>query len=166
MQLDVGGIAKGDAADQALITLRNSGIRSALVAVSGDLAFSDAPPGEAGWKIGIDSLDNAESKFSRVLVLSNGAVSTSGNSEQHLDLNGKRYSHILDPRTGIGITNEISVTTVAKRGINADPAATAVSVLGREKGLAFVEKQHDLAVLIVTQEGGHQEFVESSQFPQ
>jgi FAD:protein FMN transferase len=164
MQLDAGGIAKGYAADQALIVLSKLGIRSALVAVSGDLAFGEAPPGESGWKIGIDASDEAGAPLTRVLLLANAAVSTSGSREQHLDANGKRFSHIVDPRTGMGLTTDIIVTVVARHGIDADPAATAISVLGREQGLKFVERRHDLAALIVTRHDGRSECVESSKF--
>jgi thiamine biosynthesis lipoprotein len=134
MQLDVGGIAKGYAADEALAALIHLGIRSALVAASGDLAFSDPPPGERGWRIGIGSSD-------RVLELSNAAVSTSGDAEQHLDADGKRYSHIIDPATHMGLTTGITVTIVAPHGIDADGISTAVSVLGAERGKKFLEKQ-------------------------
>jgi len=134
MQLDVGGIAKGYAADEALAALKRIGIRSALVAASGDLAFSDAPPGQRGWKIGVGS-------SGRVLELSNAAVSTSGDAEQHLDADGKRYSHIIDPATRMGLTTGITVTIVAPHGIDADGISTAVSVLGPERGKKFLEKQ-------------------------
>jgi thiamine biosynthesis lipoprotein len=134
MQLDVGGIAKGYAADEALAALKHLGIRSALVAASGDLAFSNPPPGQRGWRIGVGSSD-------RVLELSNAAVSTSGDAEQHLDADGKRYSHIIDPATGMGLTNGITVTIVAPHGIDADGISTAVGVLGPERGKKFIEKQ-------------------------
>ncbi len=163
MQLDVGGIAKGYAADEALITLARSGIRSALVAASGDLAFSDAPPGQSGWKIGVDSFDRAHAPFTRVLLLANGAVSTSGEGEQHLDFAGLRYSHIIDPKTGMGLTNPISVTIVARHGIDSDGMSTAVSVLGLKKGLAFIERQPGAAALIVSGEG-ESSTIESSRF--
>jgi thiamine biosynthesis lipoprotein len=159
MQLDMGGIAKGYAADQALAALSKLGIRSALVAASGDLAFSDAPPGEPGWKIGVDALEQP-------LPLTYAAVSTSGSSEQHLDAAGKRYSHIIDPNTGAGLTSDISVTVVAKCGIDADAAATAVSVLGRDRGLAFIRRRPDWAALVVTKDNsGNYECVESPRFP-
>jgi thiamine biosynthesis lipoprotein len=145
MQLDVGGIAKGYAADQALAVLSKLGIHSALVAASGDLAFSGAPPGERSWRIGVDTLDHP-------LLLTYAAVSTSGSSEQHLDAAGKRYSHIIDPKTGTGLTSDISVTVVARHGIDADAAATAVSVLGRDRGLAFIRRRPDLTALIATKD--------------
>ena len=135
MQLDLGGIAKGYAADAALEETRRLGIRSALVAMSGDLAFSDAPPGQRGWKIGAGTTD-------RVLVLRNCAVSTSGDAEQYLDIDGKRYSHIIDPKTNAGLTGGVVVTIVARRGMEADGLATAVSVMGLERGRRLAQKYH------------------------
>jgi thiamine biosynthesis lipoprotein len=149
MQLDVGGIAKGDAADQALAVLARLGIHNALVAASGDLAFSDPPPGERGWKIGVDSRDRPEADFTSVLELHNAAVSTSGDSEQGLDIDGKRYSHIIDPVTRMGLTSGITVTIVARSGIEADGMSTAVSVLGRKRGETLVKKHEGVRAYIV-----------------
>ena len=152
MLLDLGGIAKGYAGDEALRVLRANDISRALVAASGDLAIGDPPPGKEGWRVGIDSLDAASSEFTRVLTLQNAAVSTSGDSEQFLDIGGTRYSHIVDPKTGMGLTNRIAVTIVARRGIDSDGLATAVSVLGGTRGLEFIESRTDAAALVV--EGG------------
>jgi thiamine biosynthesis lipoprotein len=165
MQLDAGGIAKGYAADAALSVLAQLGIRSALVAASGDLAFGDPPPGQHGWRIGVDSLDRPEAAFTRVLELSNAAVSTSGDREQHVDIEGTRYSHIIDPVTGMGLSRSIlvpgiTVTIVARHGVDADGLATAVSVLGGERGIAFIERQAGVAALVVTDH-----VVESSRWP-
>ena len=154
MRLDLGGIAKGYAADAALSVLAQSGIRSALVAVSGDLAFGDPPPGENGWKIGAGD-------STRVVELRNAAVSTSGSEEQHLDIGGKRYSHIIDPSTDTGLTLPITVTIVAARGMDADSLATAVSVLGPERGMALVRRKPGVAALIVTEKGA----IESPNWP-
>ncbi len=164
MLLDAGGIAKGYAADEALAVLSNLGLHSALVAASGDLAFGDPPPGQAGWKIGVDSFDRVDKPFTRVLLLSNAAVSTSGNSEQHLTAAGKTYSHIIDPKTGMGLEDDLTVTTVARRGIVADAAATAISVLGSEKGLAYANTQPGLAVFILDKTNGHARSFESARF--
>jgi thiamine biosynthesis lipoprotein len=164
MQLDVGGIAKGYAADAALALLRKMGIRSALVALSGDLAFSDAPPGQSGWRIGIDAIDTGASGFTRVLELSNAAVSTSGDAEQHLDAGGQRYSHIIDPGTGTALTHSTSVTIVARSGIIADGTATAVSVLGADRGMVYIEKHPNFAGLIVTRQNGVCRITESTVF--
>jgi thiamine biosynthesis lipoprotein len=132
MQLDLGGIAKGYAADEALAVIKAHGIHSALVAASGDLAFSDAPPGTRGWKIGLPS--------SEVLELSDAAVSTSGDTEQHLETTGKRYSHVIDPVTNMGVTSGIVVTVVARRCIESDALSTAISVLGPEQGDNLLSK--------------------------
>ncbi len=149
MQLDAGGIGKGYAADAALQVITKLGIRSALVAASGDLAFSDAPPGQRGWKIGLDLADMPDSEFTRVLELKNAAVSTSGDSEQRLDAEGTRYSHIIDPATGIGLTRDIRVTIIAPHGIDADGLSTAVSVLGADHGLKLVERYPDVKAIVL-----------------
>lgn len=164
MMLDAGGIAKGYAADEAIAVLAQLGLHSALVAASGDLAFGDAPPGQPGWKIGIDSFDRADKPFTRILMLSNEAISTSGNSEQNLKVDGKTYSHIIDPKTGMGLIDDLTVTTIARRGVTADAAATAISVLGCEKGLAYAARQPDLAVFILRRDQGHVESLESGWF--
>jgi thiamine biosynthesis lipoprotein len=164
MLLDAGGIAKGYAADEALRVISNLGLHSALVAASGDLAFGDAPPGQPGWKIGIDSFDSANAPFTQVLMLSNAAVSTSGNSEQHLNIGGKTYSHIIDPKTGMGLQNDLTVTTISRHGITADPAATAISVLGCEKGFAYAARQPDLAVFVLLKRDGQAKSFQSARF--
>jgi FAD:protein FMN transferase len=139
MQLDLGGIAKGYAADEALAVLAELRIRSALVAMSGDLAIGDAPPGKRGWTV-------SAGEPARMLELANTAVSTSGDSEQHLDAGGTRYSHIIDPATGMGLTRAPVVTVIARHGIDADGLATAVSVLGAERG-RDVAKRYGATVL-------------------
>jgi thiamine biosynthesis lipoprotein len=149
MLLDLGGIAKGYAADEALQVLRAHGIRRALVAASGDLSIGDPPPGKDGWRVGIDSPSKPNSDFARVLTLSNAGVSTSGDAEQFLDAGGSRYSHIVDPKTGMGLTTPITVTIVTRRGIDSDGLATAVSVLGVRRGLDLIENRPNAVALIV-----------------
>jgi thiamine biosynthesis lipoprotein len=129
MQLDLGAIAKGYAGDEALNTLRGLGVRRALIAVSGDIVAGDAPPGTRGWKIKLEPAGGE-------ILLRNAAISTSGDTEQTRLIGGVRYSHIIDPRTGLGLTSSIAVTVVARRGLEADPIATAVSVLGEQRGRA------------------------------
>jgi thiamine biosynthesis lipoprotein len=128
MQLDLGGIAKGYAADAALAVLARHGFRRAMVAASGDLALGDAPPGASGWKIEIAPFGQADAA-PLVLNLANAAVSTSGDAEQGLDFAGVRYSHILDPVTGLGLTVPVAVTVVARHATTSDALATALSVL-------------------------------------
>jgi thiamine biosynthesis lipoprotein len=149
MALDAGAIGKGYAASEAIEVLGALGIRSALVAVSGDLAFSDAPPGHRGWRISVVPDASTDGSVPRVLELSNAAVSTSGSSEQHVDIGGRRYSHIVDPSTRSGVMDDITVTVVARNGLDADGLDTAVSVLGTSRGLAFIESQAGAAALVV-----------------
>ena len=128
MQLDAGAIAKGYAGDEAITALRAVGIRSALVAMSGDVVTGDAPPGRKGWRV---RAQNEE------LTLVNAAVSTSGDEYQFAEIDGIRYSHILHPRTGKALQNSPSVSVVAKTGMEADALATAASVLGIERAKAL-----------------------------
>jgi len=148
MRLDLGGVAKGLAADEALAEIKKAGISRALVRASGDIAVGDPPPGEAGWRIGIAPLD-PDDPPQKFVQLANRAISTSGDARQHLVVAGRRYSHIIDPRTGAGVTGQSSVSVIAPRGMQADGLATAVSVLGPEKGLALVAGIPDVELLIV-----------------
>lgn len=141
MLLDLGGIAKGFAAEEAMAVLRRHGIRSALVAGGGDIVVSDPPPGRDGWRIAIAGAP------SRNFSLRNAAVSTSGDAEQHVQIKGVRYSHIVDPRTGLGVVGHSSVTVVAPNGTLADALATAAGVLGPERGLELVDSFEGAAAL-------------------
>jgi thiamine biosynthesis lipoprotein len=149
MALDVGAIGKGHAASEALATLRAAGVPHALVAVSGDLAIGDPPPGKKGWRVGLQTGETVPANLPAFLELANVAVSTSGSSEQHLDAGGRRYSHVIDPSTGMGLERDMAVTVIASTGMEADALDTAVSVLGVDKGLALIESRPDAAALIV-----------------
>ncbi|WP_439620489.1 FAD:protein FMN transferase [Gemmata sp.] len=148
MQLDLGGIAKGYAADEALKVLKEKfGIASALVAAAGDIACGDPPPGKDHWAVDIAPI--AKSQRPRTLHLANAAVSTSGDLEQFVVINGVRYSHVLDPRTGLGLTGRRSVTVVAPNGTTADSMTKAVSVLPPERALELVEATPGAAAYVV-----------------
>lgn len=151
-RLDLGGIAKGYAADEALKILKKLGLTQALVAGAGDIVVGDAPPDRGGWVIGIAPLET-NAPPSRYLSLVNRAVSTSGDAERFVVIDGVRYSHIVDPRTGLGLTGRSSVTVVAADGATSDSTATAVSVLGPEAGLALVEATEGAEALIVAESG-------------
>jgi thiamine biosynthesis lipoprotein len=148
MQLDFGGIAKGYAADEALAVLRQRGLTRALVAGSGDIAVGDPPPGQPVWRVGIAPLGDTAPP-SEFIGLKNAAVSTSGDAWQFVEIGGRRYSHIVDPRTGIGLTDRSSVTVVAPNDTAADALATAVSVQGPEAGIRLIEQMPGAAALIV-----------------
>ncbi|MCW5551476.1 MAG: FAD:protein FMN transferase [Verrucomicrobiae bacterium] len=164
MQLDLGGIAKGYAADQALAVLRSHGLKRGLVAASGDIAVGDPPPGQRGWRVGVGALDRGEDALARNLLLRNAAVSTSGDTEQFVEIGGKRYSHIVDPRTGLGLTERLQVSIVAKHATDTDSFATAVSVLGVERGLKLVESRRGMAAFILRKSGEQTEVYESRTF--
>ncbi len=159
MQLDLGGIAKGYAADQALAVLREHGINRALVAASGDIAVGDPPPGQRGWRVSIGTPFQREGQ-ARTLLLRNAAVSTSGDSEQFVVINGIHYSHIVDPRTGLGLTNRCQVSVVAPRATLSDAFATAVSIVGAERGEKLIRSQKNLSAIIYQQTPGGIETIE------
>jgi thiamine biosynthesis lipoprotein len=138
MLLDLGGIAKGYAADEAISVLKRQGIRRALVAAGGDIVVSRPPPGARGWVVGISPLEATDEPPNDYLLLHDAAVSTSGDREQYVEIDGVRYSHIVDPRTGLGLTNHITVTVVARSGTISDSIATAASVLGPKRGLELI----------------------------
>ena len=139
MSLDLGGIAKGYAADRAVQTLRERGFNRCLIALAGDIAVADPPPQAEGWRIAIAPREvdhDVHDPSVPHVLLANACISTSGDAEQHIEVNRVRYSHIIDPRTGYGITNQINVTVIAQRGEIADGLASAVSVMG-DSGLGL-----------------------------
>jgi thiamine biosynthesis lipoprotein len=164
MRLDLGGIAKGYAVDQALATLKQHGVRSALVAGSGDMAVSEPPPGKPGWQIEIAAHDGTNAPAKKYAMLRNYALATSGDVFQSVLIEGKRYSHIVDPRTGIGLTDHSLVTTIAPNCMTADALATAVSVLEPQQGIAVIERIPGAAALITRQPDGAVEQRKSSRF--
>jgi thiamine biosynthesis lipoprotein len=149
MKLDFGGIAKGFACDEAQAALKKCGIESALVAGAGDIVVSAPPPGESGWVIGVASPDDDPGKPHRFLSVRNAAVSTAGDSERFVEIGGRRYSHIVDPATGIGVVQRASVTVVAKTGAVADSLDTAAFVLGPKRGLRLIEDHNALGLFLV-----------------
>ncbi|MDA0835100.1 MAG: FAD:protein FMN transferase [Planctomycetota bacterium] len=138
MRLDFGGIAKGYAADEAARILHDAGINRVLIAASGDIVAGDPPPGKSGWRIGIASLVDPEGVPERFVSLCHAAISTSGDTYQFVEIDGVRYSHIVNPHTGIGLTVRRSVTVIASCGTIADSFATVGCILGAEPGIEFM----------------------------
>ncbi len=163
MKLDVGGIAKGYASAEAIAALKRQGITRALVAGAGDIVVSGPPPGSPGWTIGIASLNPREAAPRRYLSLRDAAVSTAGDAERYVEIGGKRYSHIVDPRTGLGVVDRCSVTVISLDGDGAksDSLDTAAYVLGPERGLPLIEATPHAAALIVRYVDGHVQSFES-----
>jgi FAD:protein FMN transferase len=167
MSLDVGGLGKGFAGDEAIAVLASHGLTRALVALGGDVVVSDPPPDREGWTIDVSSLDVADAPRPRPLLLRNAAVSTAGDAEQWLSANGSRYSHILDPRTGWPMTLRSSTTVIAPHGLDADRLDTAIAVLGPDEGLPLVEETAGAAAFVVRQESdGRLTIRHSTRWPQ
>lgn len=145
MRLDLGGIAKGYAVDRAQRILKERGITRALVVGGGDIGVSEAPPGESGWKIDIRPLNKGDATPA-VLLLKNAGVSTSGDAEQHLDTGGKRYSHIVDPKTGKAMEGRRSFTVVAPDATTSD-SLTKACALDVEGALEAIDKIPGVAAL-------------------
>ena len=172
MRLDLGGIGMGYAIDQALAILRKQGIAAAMVDASGDIGVIGGPPGTAGWRIELDPLGRrgeqakaAGADKPLVLTLVDAAVTTSGDAFQAVEIDGVRYSHIVDPRTGLGVVGASGVTVVAADATSADALATTLSVLGPAAGLPLVEATPAAAARFVTLEAGQPVATESARWP-
>ncbi len=161
MRLDFGGIGKGFAADEALAVLKAHGCPSAMVAASGDITFGDAPPGRDGWTVDIAPI--GKGRPTRTVKLTNASVSTSGDLFQFVEIAGVRYSHVLDPKTGLGLMGRRSATVIAKKGYLADSLTKAASVLPTDKALSVVESFNGSAMYLVF-EDTDEKIVESKAF--
>ena len=168
MRLDLGGIAAGYAIDEAMKVLAEHKITRAMIDGSGDIVVGDPPPGKLGWRIELPKSagknSGPKSTASRYLLVRNCSVTTAGDDFQFVELDGRRYSHIVDPRTGLGMTDHSSVVIIAPDGMTADSLDTAVSVLGPKPGLALLEKYRGAEALITQRQGVRVETVESSGF--
>ena len=149
MRLDLGGIAKGYALDEALRTLRKEGIHRALVTGGGDMSAGDPPPGKRGWRIEVAPLDVTNAPPARFVSLARCGLATSGDLFQRLEIDGRRYSHVVDPRTGVGLTDHSQVTVIARDAMTADGLSKVVSVLGPKKGFTRIEETPGAAAFLV-----------------
>ena len=164
MRLDLASVAKGYAVDEALKVLRAHGVTRALVAGAGDMAAGDPPTGKKGWRIEVASLDATNAPPSRFVLLRRAALATSGDLFQHVEIDGVRYSHIVDPKTGLGLTDHSLVTVIAPDCATANSVATAASVLGPRAGLKLIEDTPEAGGRIVRKPGIHIEAFESRRF--
>jgi len=141
MRLDFGGIVPGYAAQRVIDFLKSKNINIALADASGDIVMSNAPPDKNGWIIGINLPERENELWDKKLELKNCAVSTSGDVYRYTIHNGKKYSHIIDPGTGYGVTSQRNVTVITKYAADADWLATACSILPIKKALALAKKE-------------------------
>ena len=148
MRIGFGGIGKGYAAECAKKILQQNGIESGIVNAAGDLtAWGYQENGEA-WTIGIADPNKKESVFS-TFNITNTSVATSGNYEKFVLINGKKYSHTIDPKTGYPISGIKSVTIIAENAEIADALATPVTVMGIEVGLNFINQIPNIGCIII-----------------
>jgi FAD:protein FMN transferase len=138
MRLDLGGIAKGYILQEALQTLRSHHVTRALIEAGGDIVAGDPPPGRAGWRVDTPGTGHAFSEKARRLT--NAALSTSGPSGQYVEIEGIRYSHVIDPRTGVALTNQITARVISHDAATADALSTALTVAGPQQWKAMLAR--------------------------
>ncbi|SKB30393.1 thiamine biosynthesis lipoprotein [Salegentibacter holothuriorum] len=152
MKIGFGAIGKGYAADKAKDLLISKGVPSGIINASGDMNTWGKQPNGKEWKVAITNPMDKNKVFA-LLPISNGAVVTSGNYEKYVKLNGKRFSHIIDPRTGYPSSGIISVTVFAPKAELADALATSVFVMGQEAGLDRINQLPQIEYIIIDDKG-------------
>jgi thiamine biosynthesis lipoprotein len=152
MKIGFGAIGKGYAADQAKGLLIAKGVISGIINASGDMNTWGKQPDGSAWKVAITNPMNKNKVFA-LLPITNGAVVTSGNYEKYVNFNGKRYTHIIDPRTGYPSSGIISVTVFAPKAELADALATSVFVMGKEAGLDRINQLPKIECIIIDDKG-------------
>jgi len=150
MQLDLGGIAKGFAVDEMYDIFVQSGINHVLIDGGGDIRAGDVPPEKKGWKIVLENLE----KDQQIINLSNASIATSGDLYRYIQIDSVKYGHIIDPRTGYGLTNQRTVTVQADNCTNADALASVLSIWGPEEGFKIISSMPDTKAVILQETNG------------
>lgn len=148
MRIGFGGIGKGYAADKARAVLQDMGVISGIVNAAGDLVTWGTQPNGKPWTIAIADPDKSIMPFS-TLNISNMAIATSGNYEKYVVINGKKYSHTIDPKTGLPVTGIKSVSIISPSAELADAMATPVMVMGVRVGLDLINQLKQIACIII-----------------
>lgn len=164
MRLDLGGIAKGYAADEALSVLQAHGIARALVDAGGDIILGEPPPDRLGWAVQVSTRGVHEEPGRETRLFARCAVATSGAIFRYIEYDGVRHSHILDPRTGQSVQGERLVTVVAPTGMAADALASALSVMDPDDAVQFVDGRPRTAVRVLSRHDTALRLDESSRF--
>lgn len=154
MQLDLGGIAKGYAAEEALKVLENYGIERALIDAGGDVTLGNAPPGREFWNVVVPKNQKSEENRFIILQVADRTVTTSGDLFQFVEIDGKRYSHIINPVTGLGSTNQIQATVIAPNGMTADALSSILTLINPEDGISLINQIDETEAIIFVNEGG------------
>lgn len=153
MGLDLGGIAKGYAADEAVAILRAHGIKKALINLGGNLYAVGTNPNNQPWRIGVQDPEDERNQYVIVIEATDETLVTSGAYERFLEVDGTVYHHILNPETGYPADSDIlSVTIVARNSIDADALSTSIYILGHEAGLALINSLNDIETVIIDKE--------------
>jgi thiamine biosynthesis lipoprotein len=150
VKLDLGGIAAGYIVDKAFDVLVGNGLNRCLINAGGDIRCGDPPPNRPGWKIEVASIRRGGPPVQRIF-LSQASITTSGDLWQYTMLHGVRRSHILDPKTGLGVIGPMSVSLIAPRCIDADAGATAVCVMGKVAGFELVRNSDNFKSIWLNQ---------------
>lgn len=148
MRIGFGGIGKGYAAEKAKALLMEENVSSGIINASGDLTTWGVQPDGKPWRIGISDPDKPQNIFSYIDI-SDKAVATSGNYEKYILINGKKYSHTIDPKTGLPITGIKSVTVISTNAEFADAMATPIAIMGIKAGLCLIDQIPDLYCIII-----------------
>lgn len=152
MKIGFGSIGKGYAADKTRELMKSFGVKAGIINASGDISTWGTQPDGTPWAIGINNPFKNDT-IAAVLYLKENAVTTSGSYEKYVEINGKRYSHIMNPKTGYPSTGLTSVTVVGPNATMANGFSTSIMVLGRKKGLKLIKKFPDYQYLLITDAG-------------
>jgi thiamine biosynthesis lipoprotein len=153
MRLDFGGIGKGLALERAANVLRAQGVNAAVLhAGTSSVEAIGAPPGAAGWTVRVRRPYNGEGEYIQEVQVSNESLATSSAQENFLELDGKRYGHILDPQTGWPVSRVLSTTVIGPGGMRADALSTAFFVLGESKARAFCASHPEYRAVMMVQD--------------
>ncbi len=153
MSLDFGAIAKGYAAEEAVKIIKARGLPSCMVALSGDIFVGNRPPGSNGWRVAIVSGQHGPESPDAFIELENQGLSTSGDTEQFVEIGGDRFSHIIDPRKGWAISEQRSVTAIGPLGWMHDGLATALCVLDEPDGQRLMKNYSQCAAVVFERTG-------------
>jgi FAD:protein FMN transferase len=148
MRIGFGGIGKGYAAERAKLILQERGVTSGIVNAAGDLTVWGYQPDGKEWTIGIADPNAARQPFS-YLTITNMAIATSGNYEKYVMIDGKKYSHTIDPKTGLPVRGIKSVTIISPNAEIADAMATPVMIMGTKVGLDLINQVKGISCIIV-----------------